>query len=143
MSMQTEVESLNNTFQKTHEWLRELKEIGHYQDTAQAYTAFRAVLHSLRDRLTPEGAVHLGAQLPMLVRGFYYEGWKLSKAPNKERSKEQFLDSIRGSLHNASNTIDAENSAHVIFHFLEEKISEGEIKHVKAMLPEGIKVLWH
>jgi uncharacterized protein (DUF2267 family) len=36
------------------------------------------VLHVLRDRLTPEQAVHLGAQLPILVRGVYYEGWGAS-----------------------------------------------------------------
>jgi len=31
---------------------------------------------TLRDRLTVDEAVNLGAQLPMLVRGFYYEGWR-------------------------------------------------------------------
>ena len=45
----------------------------------KAYLALRTVLHALRDRLTLEEAVQLGAQLPMLVRGFYYEGWTLKK----------------------------------------------------------------
>jgi len=34
-----------------------------------------AVLHALRDRLQIGLAVHLGAQLPLLVRGLYYDQW--------------------------------------------------------------------
>ena len=37
----------------------------------QAHSVRRAVLHTLRDRLTVGGAADLGAQLPMLIRGFY------------------------------------------------------------------------
>lgn len=51
-----------------------------------AYNALRAVLHALRDRLPPDVAVHLGAQLPMLVRGIYYEGWYMAGKPTKERT---------------------------------------------------------
>ena len=40
-------------------------------DHRSAYRALRSVLHVLRNRLTPEQAVHLGAQLPLLVRGIF------------------------------------------------------------------------
>jgi hypothetical protein len=33
------------------------------------------MLHVLRDRLTIQEAVQPGAQLPMLIRGLYWEGW--------------------------------------------------------------------
>jgi hypothetical protein len=29
--------------------------------------------------------VHLGAQLPLLVRGIYYEGWHMAGKPTRER----------------------------------------------------------
>ena len=61
----------------------------------KAYMALRTVLHALRDRLTVEEAIQLGAQLPMLIRGFYYEGWNLKGKPHKERHKEDFLDHIK------------------------------------------------
>ena len=47
-------------------------------DRRSAYRALRSVLHVLRDRLTPEQAVHLGAQLPLLVRGIFYDGWRIA-----------------------------------------------------------------
>ena len=53
----------------------------------------RAVLHTLRDRLPVESAVAFGAELPMLARGFYYEGWRPSSAPIK-MTREEFLGEI-------------------------------------------------
>jgi len=32
-------------------------------------------LHALSDRLTVQEVAQLGAPIPMLIRGFYYEGW--------------------------------------------------------------------
>lgn len=140
--MQTSIGAINHTVQKTHQWLQELKELGNFYDEEQAYSALRAVLHALRDRLLPEEATHLGAQLPMLVRGFYYEGWKLSQTPNKERTQEKFIQNIQAHLRNANASIDAKSAAKAVFTFLEKHISSGEIAHIKAELPKPIKVLW-
>jgi uncharacterized protein (DUF2267 family) len=57
----------------------------------KAYLALRATLHALRDRLTVEEVAQLGAQLPTLIRGFYYEGWDPTGKPLRVRHKEQFL----------------------------------------------------
>ena len=61
-----------------------------WENEHKAYLALRTVLHTLRDRLSVEEAVQLGAQLPMLIRGFYYEGWTLKQKPTKERHKTEF-----------------------------------------------------
>jgi uncharacterized protein (DUF2267 family) len=63
----TQVPALDHTVQQTNVWLKKLIEDHHLGDKHHAYNALRAVLHALRDRLTPEQAVHLGAQLPILV----------------------------------------------------------------------------
>ena len=61
------------TVQQTNIWVKTLGEELHVEDRHAAYMALRAVLHVLRDRLTAEQAVHLGAQLPLypgpLLRG--------------------------------------------------------------------------
>jgi uncharacterized protein (DUF2267 family) len=60
----------------------------------QSYAALRAVLHALRDRLPVEESADLAAQLPMVVRGLYFEGWKPSKVPMK-MTREEFLERVR------------------------------------------------
>jgi uncharacterized protein (DUF2267 family) len=139
--MQT-VGVFDRTVQKTHEWLTELAEIGEFTSETQAYTALRAVLHSLRDRLVVDEAAALAAELPMLVRGIYFEGWKPALAPNRERTMEAFLDSVRESLRGANWTIDAEQACRAVFQLLTRRISAGEIRDVRSMLPGVIQELW-
>jgi Uncharacterized conserved protein (DUF2267) len=60
--------------------------------------ALRSVLHVLRNRLTPEQAVHLGAQLPLLVRGIFYEGWRIAGKPSDERHPVEFATLVAADL---------------------------------------------
>ena len=41
----------------------------------QSYAALRTVLHLLRDRLPVDESVEFAQQLPVLVRGIYFDGW--------------------------------------------------------------------
>lgn len=129
------------TWQKSHQWLKDLEQIGQFQTEEQAYSAFRAVLHALRDRLTVEEAAHLASELPMLIRGFYYEGWRPSGVPVSVRDRDAFIHSVREELRN-NVAFDPEEAVRAVFGLLERKISEGEIQDVKQMLPEPIRTLW-
>ena len=74
MSM-TGLEVFDTTVHKTNHWLNDAMHELHWQDKRKAYQAMRYTLHALRDRLTVEESAQLSAQFPMLIRGFYYEGW--------------------------------------------------------------------
>jgi uncharacterized protein (DUF2267 family) len=67
-------------------------------DHRSAYRALRSVLHVLRNRLTPEQAVHLGAQLPLLVRGIFYDGWRIAGKPSDERQPVEFATLVAADL---------------------------------------------
>jgi uncharacterized protein (DUF2267 family) len=125
----------------TNTWLKELMaELG-WEDREQAYHALRAVLHALRDRLTVVEAADLGAQLPMLIRGLYYEGWTPTGKPVKERKREEFLSHISAAFPGKA-AIFPESVAWGVFKVLQAHVSSGEIGDVKYVLPAQIRSLW-
>jgi uncharacterized protein (DUF2267 family) len=132
-----------NTIQKTNLWLKEIKEELHFDTLQEAYAALRAVLHALRDRLTVEEAAELGSQLPMLIRGFYYEGWSPAHKPLKMRTAQEFLDYVGSEFFfNRQSNKDARYITTGILRILEKHITQGEIRDVKQGLPDEILGLW-
>lgn len=138
---QTSLPAFESTTQTTNIWLNDVMDHLGCEDQHQAYHALRAVLHALRDRLTVDAAAALGAQLPMLVRGFYYEGWHPHGKPIKERHKEEFLAHIAAAFQDDPD-IDAEQVARAVFQVLAKHVTAGEIEGLKKVLPAQIRSLW-
>jgi uncharacterized protein (DUF2267 family) len=137
----TGLDVFDTTLHKTHRWLNELMNDLHWTEKHRAYLAFRATLHALRDRITVEEVAQLSAQLPMLVRGFYYEGWDPTAKPVRERSKEEFLARIATAFP-LDTDLDPEYVARGVFALLARRVSEGEIEDVRHLLPAEIRKLW-
>jgi len=137
----TGLDVFDTTVQKTHTWLNELMEELGLQDKHKAYLAMRATLHALRDRLTVDEVAQLAAQLPMLVRGFYYEGWDPSDKPLRERHKAQFLARMEQQFR-GEDRIDPERVARAVFTVLANRVSAGEIADVKNVVPAELRELW-
>jgi uncharacterized protein (DUF2267 family) len=131
----------SNTLQRTHIWLKDVMEVLQWEDQHRAYLALRATLHALRDRLTVDEATHLGAQLPMLIRGFYYEGWSPAGKPIKERHKEEFCAHVK-EYFKKEEDIDAEKIVRGVFKVLAKRITEGEIEDIMHILPPELRALW-
>src|SRR5437762_2091139 len=125
---------------KTNVWLDELMVMGDLHDRHRAYSALRATLHALRDRLGVEEVAQFAAQLPMLIRGFYYEGWDPSGKPLGVRSRQEFLLMIAREIRRDA-SIYAEWAARSVFGLLEQRISAGEIEDIKYVLPQDLRDL--
>ena len=106
-----------------------------------ALQAMRAGLHAIRDRLPAHEVVDLGAQLPTLIRGFYYEGWTLQKEPHRIRDREALLACIKRelppNLHLAPIAV-----LRAVIQVVVAHVSHGEIEDVLATLPKPIAALW-
>jgi uncharacterized protein (DUF2267 family) len=137
----TGLDVFDTTLHKTNSWLNDLRQVLGWQDRHKAYLALRVTLHALRDRLTVEEVAQLGAQLPMLIRGFYYEGWDPTGKPLRVRHKEQFLAQIEQQF-KGDDRIDPERVAHAVFMVLAKRVTDGEIEDVKHVLPAEIRDLW-
>lgn len=137
----TGIRAFDSTLQTTNVWINEVMEQLGWQDRHRAYHALRVVLHALRDRLAVDQAAALGAQLPMLVRGFYYDGWHPAGTPGKERKKEAFLAPIEEAFRDDVD-VNPEEVARAVFGVLARHVTPGEIKHIKFTLPGEIRSLW-
>jgi uncharacterized protein (DUF2267 family) len=131
----------DTTVQETNLWLKSVMGEMHTDDRHLAYLALRAALHALRDRLGPESAVHLAAQLPMLVRGLYFEGWRMAGTPTKERTRADFLEHVRSELPRGS-AIDPNLATRAVFAVLAEKLDPGEVTKVFERMPAELQELW-
>lgn len=136
----TGLEIFDRTLQETNIWLKEIMdEIG--PDRQRAYHALRAVLHALRDRLTVEEAAHLSAQLPMLVRGIFFEGWHPAGKPLKERTRDEFLTHVGEGMRGIE-PINTEAATRAVFRTIEKHVTPGEVQDVVEMLPKPLRSLW-
>jgi len=137
----TGLEVFDHTLQTTNIWLDELmKELG-WMERHQAFHALRVVLHVLRDHFPINSVAHFSAQLPMLIRGLFFEGWQPSKAPVHERTRDEFLMHITDAF---VLKIEADSSqiATAVFRVLSKFVSAGEIEKVRHGLPQAIRDLW-
>lgn len=131
----------DKTQQKTGQWIESVAHNMGSADMERSYHVLRSVLHALRDRLPPDEAVHLGAQMPMLVRGFYYEGWHPADKPERYRHKRDFLEHIAHDLPTLDPT-QQERAAMAVFSVLNHELSGGEAEQVRHALPAEVRDLW-
>jgi uncharacterized protein (DUF2267 family) len=129
------VDAFDTTLQKTYAWLKELSEELGTGNRLQAYEVLRAFLHALRDRLLVESAVKLGAQLPMLVRGFYYEGWDPTHTPEK-MDAAAFLDHVRREANLEPEEVEA--AVRAAARTLPNHVSAGEVAKSLGILPHDL-----
>jgi uncharacterized protein (DUF2267 family) len=136
---QDHVDVIDTTVQKTYAWIKDLSaELGDL-GRRESFDILRAFLHTLRDRLTVDEAAQLGAQLPLLLRGAYYEAWDPTKAPVK-LSREEFVDRFarRAVL---KDPIDPEPALRAAARTVRRHISEGEYEDVLAGMPQELREL--
>ena len=62
--------------EQAHVWVNDVADEFGTEGHQLAYRILRAFLHAVRDRITAEESAQLAAQLPTLIRGIYYEGWR-------------------------------------------------------------------
>jgi uncharacterized protein (DUF2267 family) len=134
--------SFDTTVHKTNRILREIEEAYGWPKECrnQSYNALRAVLHALRDRLTVDEAAQFAAQLPMLVRGIYYDGWDPSRVP-KKMHRDDFFDQIRKEMPPYEVKGGVQTLVPTVAQALRLYITDGEWQDVKAEMPRDLAAI--
>jgi len=130
--------SFDGTVEKTNRILHEIEQAyGWPKDRRmQSYAALRTILHALRDRLTVEVTAQLAAQMPLLVRGIYYDGWNPSAVPVK-MDREEFLARIRQEFRYSIEG-DVPRLVDTVLQALRNHITQSEWDGMKSTLPKDL-----
>lgn len=136
--------ALDHHLETAHLWMKELiKSLAlARQDYSRASRALRAGLHAIRDRLPNAEVVDLGAQLPTLIRGIYYDGWTLQRTGKQLRDRAGMIARVAKELAPDPH-LDPVEVLGAVIGLLVNHVSEGEIQDVVATLPKPIAALWH
>jgi uncharacterized protein (DUF2267 family) len=133
------LEVLDSSVQKTREWIVQVADLGDLSPH-DAYKAIRAVLQTLRDRLPLIEAVHFSAQLPLLLRGIFFEGWNPSSVPVKMH-REEFLASVRGRIV-PTRFVDPERVTREVLAVVSRNLARGEVDKLRHCLPADLLCLF-
>lgn len=121
----------------TNVWLKDILDQLKWQSKSSAYQALRSTLHALRDRLRVEEAVQLAAQLPLLIKGVYYDGWTPLDKPQKYK-KEEFARRVHEQFQFDPDLNPAE-IIRAVLRVMYRHMGEGEFGDVKSNMPAGIQ----
>jgi len=136
----TGLEVFDKTLQTTHIWLDELMEtVG--PDRNLAWHVLGAVLRSLRDRLPAELAAHLGAQLPLLVRGAYYDQYRPGHVPERLHTDDEFLTYVASEL-GGTRPVNVREATRSVLQVLTHHVTPEQVAKVRRSLPKSIRELW-
>jgi uncharacterized protein (DUF2267 family) len=133
------LEVIEASAQKTHEWIASIA-VAAYMEKRDAYKALRAVLQTMRDRLPMNDAVHFAAQLPMFLRGLFFEGWKPSTVPIA-MSREEFLQTVSEKIVTDC-AVDPLRITQIVFSVIMSHVGIGEMEKIKHCFPKDMQTLW-
>lgn len=139
--MSTGLPVFDTTVQESNEWLKLIEARLPPCGRQQAYEALRAVLHVLRDRLPADAVLGLSAQLPMLLRGVYFEGWRLGDEPTSIRDPQAFADAVAARLPPAFPRR-PDDVVEAVFAALGARLDPGEVRKLVLYLPSPLRSFW-
>lgn len=139
--MSTGLPVFDTTIQETNEWLKEVEARLRPCERRDAYAAMRAVLHVLRDRLSPQAVLGLSAQTPMLLRGVLFEGWRLPDHPTDLQNPQQFADAVAKRLPPGFPRQPNE-AVEAVFAALAARLDPGETRKLVEQLPRALRAVW-
>lgn len=139
--MSVGISVLDGAAQQAIVWVDEVDQAARCSDRQHAYRLLRATLHALRDWVNADQAADLGAQLPVLIRGIYYEGWNPSSTPRHPHGKDDFVATVQRNfaqdpLRNPDLAIEA------VFSVLNRHVAPGQIEQMRNSLQKPLRALW-
>ncbi|MFL4471115.1 DUF2267 domain-containing protein [Tateyamaria armeniaca] len=135
------LEVIDHSVHLAHEWIKELAGRLDWSSKRSTLRLLRVTLHHVRDHLLIDELAQLSAQMPVLIRGFLFEGWVPKNTPIKERHAAEFIAFVDSQMADCEEYRGREDIKSV-FDLLNARVSAGEVEDIRASLPEELRGLW-
>jgi len=136
----TGLDVFDKTLQTTNIWLDDVMEVVG-PDRSVAWHVLGSVLRSLRDRLPLGLAAHLGAQLPLLVRGAYYDQFRPGRNAERLNTEDEFLRHVTAEFGNIR-PVNVRSATRCVLAVLARHVTPGLVEKIRDALPNHIRALW-
>lgn len=139
MHRERNTDVFESAIQASLSWIHEFGVALGQTHTASAYRCLRASLHAIRDRLPISDVVALGSQLPTLLRGAYFEGYRAARPSERARAGEPIDERLRCEL--AGVGASPEDVLCALLTLLGERVDASLVRRVREHLPEELRDL--
>lgn len=123
------------------------KSLGHPDETGRTGIILRAVLHTIRDRITISESLNMLSQLPMFIKAVYADSWKYREKPLSMRTVEDFTNEVEKHQQQYGEyefnwKESTEDIVKTVIKELGTYITKGEFEDIMAQLPEELEKMF-
>ncbi len=122
-------------------WVEALRSRLGWESVAKSHSALCAVLQVLRDHLPLEEAIQLGVQLPVLLRGEYFEGFHPRRDPLPLSDRGDFFMLVHEAIHRDP-AIEPEMLARTVLSLVADRLPAAQRAQIEAASPAPLHGLW-
>lgn len=137
----TGLKAFDDTIHTTNTWLHEITSRMGWDDRRRGYRLLRLGLHAIRDQMSANEIAHVSAQLPLLVRGIFFEGWQPARPSTGVDDIEEFLSGIRDAFSDIPG-FEAEAGFRELISVMRMHLTDGLMENMRSAMPEAIRPLW-
>ncbi len=142
--MSAGLEGIDHAVQQARIWINTLDDRLGWDNKPRAWRLLKACASRASFHLQVNEAADLGARLPTLIRGIYYDQWRPAKTPAKDRHLEELprRDPAGPSRPRPAPTTPRPAASAVMAMLSRPGSPPARSSDVRRALPAGIRALW-
>jgi uncharacterized protein (DUF2267 family) len=133
------LEIIERNVHLTHMWIDDIDTQLNWGNHHKSFRLLRGWLHALRDSLPLSEVAHVSAQLPLMVRGLFFEQWR-PVADRPRMDGESFLNRLDEEVY-PDQMEDTAQAATSVFLVFKSHVGEQESNKLLHVLPKGVREL--
>ena len=136
--------------QEAYEYFNDLAlQLNHPDEQERAFRLWKAVMFSIRDRISISESLDLMSQMPMMLKALYAEQWKFhEKPPLNYDSIDEMQEEVKNRQDQFGESdfsweTSTEDLISITIDSMKEYWTGGQVEQLRGQLPKEVKELVH